>query len=37
MNTIKQKMQDFAVNQALQYMEGDPEENIPKLMPWWTA
>ena len=32
MNTIKQKMQDFAVNQALQYMEGDPEENIPKLM-----
>lgn len=25
-------MQNFAVNQALQYIEGNPEENIPKLM-----
>ena len=32
MNTIKQRMQNFAVNQALQYVEGDPEQNIPKLM-----
>lgn len=25
-------MQNFAVNQALSYIEGNPEENIPKLM-----
>lgn len=25
-------MQNFAVNQALKYIEGNPEENIPKLM-----
>ncbi len=25
-------MQNFAVNQALKYLESDPEENIPKLM-----
>ena len=25
-------MQQFAINQALNYIEGDPEENIPKLM-----
>jgi len=25
-------MQNFAVNQALNYIEGNPEENIPKLM-----
>lgn len=31
-NSIKNKMQNFAVNQALQYIEGNPEENIPKLM-----
>ncbi|MDO4340956.1 MAG: radical SAM protein [Eubacteriales bacterium] len=33
MNTsIKNAMQNFAVNQALKYIEGNPEENIPKLM-----
>ncbi len=31
-NVIKEKMQNFAVNQALNYIESDPEENIPKLM-----
>ena len=25
-------MQTFAVNQAMKYLENDPEENIPKLM-----
>jgi len=28
----KEAMQNFAVNQALKYIEGKPEENIPKLM-----
>ena len=32
MSSIKDKMKHFAVNQALQYVEGDPEVNIPKLM-----
>ena len=27
-------MQEFTVNQALKYLEGNPEENIPKLMAW---
>ena len=31
-NSIKTSMQNFAVNQALKYIEGNPEENIPKLM-----
>ena len=31
-NSIKDSMQKFAINQALKYMEGNPEENIPKLM-----
>ena len=31
-NSIKTTMQNFAVSQALKYIEGDPEENIPKLM-----
>lgn len=30
--TIKEYMQNFSVNQALEYVEGNPEENIPKLM-----
>lgn len=30
--SIKETMQNFAINQALSYIEGDPEENIPKLM-----
>lgn len=32
MNAIKETMQNFAMQQALQYIEGNPEENIPKLM-----
>lgn len=32
MATIKETMQNFAINQALKYIEGNPEENIPKLM-----
>ncbi len=32
MNVIKERMQNFALNQALQYIEDNPEENIPKLM-----
>ena len=32
MNPIKDSMQNFAINQALKYIEGNPEENIPKLM-----
>ncbi len=30
--SIKESMQMFAINQALQYIEGNPEENLPKLM-----
>ena len=30
--SIKETMQEFTVNQALRYLEGNPEENIPKLM-----
>lgn len=30
--TIKQKLTNVAINQALKYIEGNPEENIPKLM-----
>ena len=30
--SIKNTMQNFAINQALKYIEGNPEENIPKLM-----
>ena len=29
---MKNAVQNFAVNQALKYVEGNPEENIPKLM-----
>ena len=29
---IKNTLQDFAINQALKCIEGNPEENIPKLM-----
>ncbi|MDD7740059.1 MAG: radical SAM protein [Fusicatenibacter sp.] len=32
MSSVKNVMQNFAINQALKYIEGDPEENIPKLM-----
>ena len=32
MGSVKEKMQNFAIQQALQYIEGNPEENIPKLM-----
>lgn len=33
MNTsLKTVMQNFAINQALKYIEGNPEENLPKLM-----
>lgn len=31
-NSIKNSMQNFAVNQALKYIEGNQAENIPKLM-----
>ena len=30
--SIKDTMQSIAINQALKYIEGNPEENIPKLM-----
>ena len=29
---IKTGIQNFAINRALDYLEGNPEENIPKLM-----
>lgn len=29
---LKNSMTNFAINQALKYIEGNPEENIPKLM-----
>ena len=32
MSSLKETMQTFAVNQALKYIEGDPNENLPKLM-----
>ena len=31
-NSIKDNMQNFAISQALKYIEGGPEENLPKLM-----
>lgn len=31
-NSIKESMQNFAINQAMNYIEGNPEVNIPKLM-----
>ena len=30
--SIKDSVQNFAINQALRYIEGNPDENIPKLM-----
>ena len=30
--SIKDTMQNVAINQALKYIEGNPDENIPKLM-----
>lgn len=30
--SIRERVQNFSVNQALKYVEGNPEENIPKLM-----
>lgn len=30
--SVKQAMQTFTVNQAMKYLENNPEENIPKLM-----
>lgn len=32
MSNVKDNMQNFAIHQALKYIEGNPEENIPKLM-----
>ena len=32
MSSLKETMQNFAINQALKYVEGDPETNIPKLL-----
>ncbi len=29
---VRESVQNFAINQALKYIEGNPEENIPKLM-----
>lgn len=29
---IKQSVQNFAIGQALKYVEGNPEENLPRLM-----
>lgn len=31
-SAIKRSLQSFAMNRALNYLEGNPEENIPKLM-----
>ena len=30
-NTVKESVQAFALKQALRYVEGNPEENLPKL------
>ena len=32
--SIKDTMKAFTVNQALKYLDSNPEENIPKLMAW---
>ena len=32
MSSLKETMQTFAVNQTLKYIEGNPDENLPKLM-----
>ena len=30
--SVKETMQAFAINKALDYIEGNPDENLPKLM-----
>ncbi len=32
--SFKESLQTFALNQVYKYLEGNPEENIPKLMAW---
>ncbi|MCD7820695.1 MAG: radical SAM protein [Clostridiales bacterium] len=32
--SFKESVQAFAIKQAMNYLEGNPEENIPKLMTW---
>ena len=32
--TVKENMQTFAVKMALNYLEDDPDTNLPKLMSW---
>jgi len=32
MSSLKENMQSFAINQALAYVENNPDENLPKLM-----
>lgn len=31
-SSIKDTVQSFTMNQALNYLEGNPEKNIPRLM-----
>lgn len=32
--SFKESLQTFALNQVYKYLEGNPEENIPKIMTW---
>ena len=34
MSTLKETMQSIAINQALKFVEGDPDTNLPKLVNW---
>ena len=34
---LKEKAQVFAIKKALDYLDKDPEENLPKLLDWFTA
>ena len=32
MSIVKETMQNFSINQALKYIESNPNENLPKLI-----
>lgn len=34
---MKEKIGGFAMNQAINYISGNPETNIPKLLNWIDA
>ncbi|MDR1592471.1 MAG: hypothetical protein LBS16_06280, partial [Prevotellaceae bacterium] len=34
---VKQKVSGFVLDKALNYISGDPEKNLPKLLDWIDA